>query len=30
MDPKYVVEYAFSVANNGTEFELGGVLEKAT
>jgi len=27
-DPKYKLEYVYSVANNGKEYELGGVLEK--
>jgi len=28
IDPKYKLEYVYSVANNGKEYELGGVLEK--
>jgi len=28
IDPKYKLEYVYSVANNGSEFELGGILEK--
>jgi len=28
VDPKYKIEYVYSVANNGTEFELGGIVEK--
>jgi len=28
IDPKYNAEYAYSVSNDGEEYELGGVLEK--
>jgi len=28
IDPKYKLEYVYSVANNGVEFELGGIREK--
>ena len=30
IDPQYNIEFAYSLANNGGEFEIGGILEKAT
>ena len=29
IDPKYSIEYTYSVANNGKEYEIAGVLEKS-
>ena len=29
IDPKYLLEYVYSVANNGKEYEISGILEKS-